>query len=536
MTQFLDCTLRDGGYYNAWDFPADLVSDYLVAMQAAGVDLVELGFRFLKNEGFKGAHAFTTDDYLRTLPIPGGLTVGVMVNGADLCTDLGREAALERLFPNSAEDSPVDLVRLACHYRELEIAFQAVEWLHSRGYRVGINLMQISESTEDELHNFARMASATPVEVLYFADSMGGMTPKNIAAVIQCLRAQWEGPIGVHTHDNLGLALSNTLKAADEGATWLDATVTGIGRGPGNARTEELAIELGERRDEPSNLVPLTRLIFRYFAPLRVRYGWGTNFYYYLAGKYGIHPTYVQNMLSDERFDPEDMLSVIDHLKEAGARQYSADRLEFARHFYPSEPSGSWDPVEEFLGRDVLILGAGPSARAYRNGVSAFIGARRPLVIALNTQQPVDESLIDYRAACHPIRLLADVEDHRRLGSPLITPRAMLPAPVARALEQKETRDYGLQIVADRFVPKASYAVIPSSLVIAYALAVAARGHAGRIFLAGFDGYGPGDSRTREVETILSVYEQATGVPPLISLTPTEYPVRTRSLFSPVLD
>ncbi len=117
MTHFLDCTLRDGGYYNAWDFPADLVSDYLNAMQTAGVDVVELGFRFLKNEGFKGAHAFTTDAYLRALSIPDGLAIGVMVNGADLCTDLGLEAALERLFPNAAKDSPAVLVPLACHYR-----------------------------------------------------------------------------------------------------------------------------------------------------------------------------------------------------------------------------------------------------------------------------------------------------------------------------------------------------------------------------------------------------------------------------------
>ena len=106
MTQFLDCTLRDGGYYNAWDFRADLVTDYLVAMQAAGVGVVELGFRFLKNEGFKGAHAFTTDDYLRGLSVPNDLTVGVMVNGTDFCTDLGREAALELLFPHAAKDSP----------------------------------------------------------------------------------------------------------------------------------------------------------------------------------------------------------------------------------------------------------------------------------------------------------------------------------------------------------------------------------------------------------------------------------------------
>ncbi|MDT9195887.1 MAG: aldolase, partial [Limnospira sp. PMC 1245.20] len=68
--KLLDCTLRDGGYYNAWDFPRDIVIDYLNAMKAAGVDIVELGFRSLKNQGFKGACAYTTDDFLRSLPLP----------------------------------------------------------------------------------------------------------------------------------------------------------------------------------------------------------------------------------------------------------------------------------------------------------------------------------------------------------------------------------------------------------------------------------------------------------------------------------
>ena len=50
----LDCTLRDGGYYNAWDFSQGLIHEYLIAMQAAGVNIVELGLRSLKNRVFKG--------------------------------------------------------------------------------------------------------------------------------------------------------------------------------------------------------------------------------------------------------------------------------------------------------------------------------------------------------------------------------------------------------------------------------------------------------------------------------------------------
>lgn len=95
--KFIDCTLRDGGYYNAWDFSIDLIQQYLGAMQSAGVDVVELGFRTLKNQGFQGACAFTTDDFIRSLTIPGGLTVGVMVNGNELVGEVPQAVALERL-------------------------------------------------------------------------------------------------------------------------------------------------------------------------------------------------------------------------------------------------------------------------------------------------------------------------------------------------------------------------------------------------------------------------------------------------------
>ena len=111
---FLDCTLRDGGYYKAWDFSLELTHRYLEAMQAAGVDVVELGFRTLKNEGFQGPFAFTTDDFVRSLTIPAGLTIGVMVNGSEL-VGVPQDKVLERLFPNPAAYSPVDLVRIACH-------------------------------------------------------------------------------------------------------------------------------------------------------------------------------------------------------------------------------------------------------------------------------------------------------------------------------------------------------------------------------------------------------------------------------------
>ena len=134
-------------------------------------------------------------------------------------------------------------------------------WLTERGYRVGINLMQIADRTPEEVAELTRITRGWPIEVLYFADSMGSMTPDDTARIVGLPHKGWNSSLGIHTHHNLGLALANTLRAHAEGVTWLDATVTGMGRGPGNARTEEIAIEAELLRDRRANLVPLMTLI-----------------------------------------------------------------------------------------------------------------------------------------------------------------------------------------------------------------------------------------------------------------------------------
>lgn len=521
--QLLDCTLRDGGYYTNWDFSASLIDEYLRAMKGAQIDVVELGFRFLKNEGFKGACAYTTDNFLRTLSIPPELTLGVMVNGSDLHTDVGSIGAIERLFPEPAATSPVDLVRFACHFHELHEAMIAADWLFDRGYRPCINLMQVADRTRAEINEYTRLASKHHIEVIYIADSMGSMTPDDIASVISWLRDGWHGPIGVHTHNNMGLALANILRAQSEGVNWLDATVTGMGRGPGNACTEELVIEAENLRDRPASLIPLMRLIRQHFAPMKVQYGWGTNPYYYLAGKYGIHPTYVQEMLGDMRYSEDDILAVIDHLRNEGGKKFSVNTLDGSRKFFHGDPRGSWMPAEMMEGRDVLILGTGPGAVAHRNALEAYVKRDKPLVIALNTQEAIDSRLIDLRIACHPVRLLADAEAHACLPQPLITPASQLSESLRAKLGEKTLLDFGLGIERGRFEFHETYCIAPTSLVISYALSVVASGQASRILLAGFDGYQAGDSRNDEIEEIFTSFSASPTEVDLISITPTQH-------------
>lgn len=531
MITFLDCTLRDGGYYNSWDFSMDLVEEYLEVMQASGVDVVELGFRTLKNEGFQGPHAFTTDDYILSLKIPQELTIGVMVNGSELVGAIPQYDALQRLFPLSAKESPVDLVRIACHVHEFEKALPAVKWLKKRGYQVGFNLMQVSDRTEDEIKLLALQAKTHSMDALYFADSMGALNSEQTTQIIRWFRAEWDGPLGIHTHDNIGLALSNTLRALDDGVTWVDSTVTGMGRGPGNARTEELAIDIAHRRGVTANMVPLMQLLRKHFKPMQAQYGWGTNPYYYLSGKYGIHPTYVQEMINDSRYDEEDIIAVLEHLRTAGGKRFSFDALNSARHFYSGNARGFWRPSEIMEGREVIILGTGPGVSTHQSALEAYIRENKPIVIALNTLMGVSPELINFSIACHPIRLLADATKHVELPHPLITPAAMLPESLRIRLGDKSLLDFGLGVSPKCFEFHETYCITPTSMVIAYALAVAISGHVKQILLAGFDGYAPGDKRNDEMNDLLHTFFKNKSSVDLLSVTPTVYDIHQKSIY-----
>lgn len=529
--KILDCTLRDGGYYNNWNFPEAIINQYLYAMAEAKVDIVELGLRSLKNQGFKGACAYTTDTYLNNLQLPDNLTLGVMINASELLGEMPLEQVLEKLFPNPANRSPIQLVRIACHFYEFEAALEAVSWLTSQGYQVGFNLMQITQRTKEEVAQAAQLATTQPIRVLYFADSLGSMSPQQIEKTIQTLRQHWQGELGIHTHDNLGLALTNTLTALEADTTWLDATVTGMGRGPGNARTEELIIELAERRQQTPNLIPLMQLIQSYFKPLQHHHGWGTNPYYYLAGKYGIHPTYIQQMQSDARFNPEDILAVINHLRNAGGSNFNPETLNTARHFYLGETKGSWNPQAAFSDKDILILGTGPGVAEHKTAIENYIREHQPQVLALNTQTALAPEFINYRLASHPVRLLADCETHTQLPQPLITPYSMLPTNIQQALKEKEVLDFGLKVEPNIFAFNETSCIAPASLVMAYAFAIAASGKAKTIYIAGFDGYPEGDARNEEMNAIIKQFKRSKNTPPLISLTPSSYDVDQKSIY-----
>jgi 4-hydroxy 2-oxovalerate aldolase len=531
----LDCTLRDGGYYNKWDFPRALVETYLQAVDDAHIDAVEIGFRVPTSPQFLGALAYSTDQYLAGLSLPQTVLLGVMINARDILDAKdGTDAAVGALFQDR-EHSPVGLVRVAAHLADLEKCQAIAHSLKARGYVVGLNIMQVAVATEDDLRGVAHMIRAWKlVDVLYFADSLGSMEPSQMRCTTAVLREAWGGPVGVHAHDNKGRALLNTLAAQEAGATWLDATVLGMGRGAGNTQTEQLLIELDARYPDKYCAEAIFPLVMEQFEGLRREFGWGMNLLYYLAGAYEIHPTYIQEMLSRSRHGTSDLFGALEYLRDSRAHSFSDASFQRAMRMEVPPASGTWSPAGWAEGKDVLLLAPGPRGMAHLAALVQYIRDHQPVVLCLNVNEQIPSDVVTAYAACHPSRLLIEAGKYQTLRRPIIAPTALAPARLRQQLESANVLDYGLVTEPDTLEIHPTGCVLPAALVAVYAMAVAESAGAKRILMAGFDGYDEvADPRRQAMAHALKCYQTRATALPLLAVTPSSYDVPKGSIYAP---
>lgn len=528
----IDCTIRDGGYYVNWDFCPDTIRKYLASVVVAKIDIIEIGFRFLPRNKFFGAFAYSTDEYLNSINIPDELSIAVMVNASELIEyEHGVHAAVAKLFSPKSE-SLVDIVRIAVSVKSAYLCQEIVKELHNLGYRVFLNLMQIDAVDDHELYKISCLISSwRKIEVLYFADSFGNLDQDSVRRIVSSVKKGWSGNIGFHAHDNKGLALSNSLVAKDVGVQYVDSTLCGMGRGAGNTKTELLLVELGQRDLGEYFPDALFSLVLKDFNKLQQQYQWGASIYYHLSATYGIHPSYIQEMLGDDRYDTEQILSAINFLKATDASFFSFESMLRASAGIEGDEKGTWSAAGWLKERKVLILGSGQSTKKYIEALRLFIDKNNPFVMCLNINEEVPADMVDAYVSCHDTRILIESDKYAKLNKPIILPLTRLPERIHAATNKANILDYGLRIDEKCFSITAYGCVLPSPLAIAYAISLATAAGAKEILMTGVDGYKNSDIRQLEVENMFRQYKKRADAVTLTAITPTTYPINQSSLF-----
>jgi 4-hydroxy 2-oxovalerate aldolase len=279
----LDCSIRDGGLINQWQFPDAFVRATYQALCAAGVDYVELGYKASKSqfdpEKF-GKWRFCDDDDIRRV------IDGIEPTAKLACmVDIGR---VEEKDVVPVAQSPFSMIRVACYIREVAKAIALCNMIMDKGYETTVNIMAVSTNLEREIDEALDDLSKTQIPTIYVVDSYGAMHSQDVTFLVNKYKEALPGKtIGIHTHNNRQLAFSNTIQAIINGATMLDASVYGIGRGPGNCCLELLLTFL---QNPKFQLRPVLELIQSHYLPLREKIEWGYIIPYMITGMLNEHP------------------------------------------------------------------------------------------------------------------------------------------------------------------------------------------------------------------------------------------------------
>lgn len=296
----VDATLRDGGLVNNFGFSEEFVKELYRTNIAAGVDYMEFGYKASKDifdpKDF-GKWKFSNEDDIRAI-------VGDNDTNLKICVmaDVGRTDYKRDILKK--EESVIDMIRIACYIHQIPAAIEMIEDAKEKGYEVTVNLMAVSKVKDEDLLDGLKLLAASSVDTIYLVDSFGAFYPEQIrrlTATYMAAAAPFGKKIGIHAHNNQQLAFANTIEAAASGASFLDATMSGMGRGAGNCYMESL---LSFLRNPKYNIVAVMKFVEKYMNPLKNGADkWGFDVPYLMTGVFNAHPSSAIKFIKENRTD-----------------------------------------------------------------------------------------------------------------------------------------------------------------------------------------------------------------------------------------
>jgi 4-hydroxy 2-oxovalerate aldolase len=235
--EILETTLRDGSYAINFQFTASDTAIIASALEKSGFNLIEMGHGvgLRASVSGKGSAAETDEAYLKA-------TAEVLTKAKFGVFCIPGIARLEDV--DMAADFGAGFIRIGTNVTEVEESEKFIARAKKRGMLVTSNFMKSYALEPKRFAEKARLTRKFGSDVLYIVDSSGGMLPEELEGYFLAVRDVCDIPLAFHGHNNLNLAIANTLRAVELGAILVDSSLQGMGRSAGNAPTEMLVVAL----------------------------------------------------------------------------------------------------------------------------------------------------------------------------------------------------------------------------------------------------------------------------------------------------
>lgn len=383
--KLLDCTLRDGGYINDWNFGKGVIESILKKLDSSSIEFIEVGF--LRNCDYD-IHKTLFNNYKELEAVlPKDKT-----NAKFVAMILHNMYDIEKL--QEYKGGSVEHLRVTFHDYDIDEGLEYVSKVKNKGYKVFCNPINIMGYSDSEILDIINKVNKIKPYGFSIVDTFGSMNKKDLIRIYSLCDNNLDKEIvlGLHLHENLNSAFSLAQEfisiASIKRDHILDASLFGMGRVPGNLCIELVANYLNENYGYKYDIDYLLDAIDEHILKLKKVEEWGYSIAYALSAKYNLHRNYSEFLLKKGRLTSKQIGQILSQITKDKKTAFDKNYIEKLYIDYQNisiDDAKTKQTLKEILSqRKILCIASGKSINLYSEDINSYINEHNPIVISLN--------------------------------------------------------------------------------------------------------------------------------------------------------
>ncbi len=384
--KLLDCTLRDGGYLNDWEFGHDEIVTIFERLISAGVDIVEIGFLDERRDY----------DYNRTI-LPDAKSVNQTYAGLAAkdtmvvgMIDYGT-CNIERICPKN--ESFMDGIRVIFKKHVMTEALAFCGKIKELGYAVFVQAVSITSYDDAEFATLLCEVNALEPYAFSIVDTYGLLHKNQLIHYFDMANDTLKETIGIgyHSHNNFQLGYANCMELLEKDISRmlvLDGTLYGMGKGAGNTPVELLAMYLNENCGKKYHGSQLLEAIDVTVSECYRKTPWGYSLKFFIAASNDCHPNYVAALMEKKKLSVKSVNEILAAIPQEKKLLFDAKLIEelYVEHQkIACNDEAAFERLKALLQHQkILLIGPGTAAERQIEDISVYITQEKPVVIAIN--------------------------------------------------------------------------------------------------------------------------------------------------------
>lgn len=383
--KLLDCTLRDGGYVNNWNWGFQKARSIIRFLSKAKIDFVEVGFLRNTDEYNENITVCNTIEELNRL-LPDEMNSEVIYSAMAMRSNYD----ISKLTPYSGKG--IELIRITAHDYDLEEGLRFAKRVKDLGYKLSINPINIMGYSDEKILWIIEQINRIEPYQFAIVDTFGSMKRRDLDRIVSLVDNNLNKNVrlSLHLHENMSLSNYLAQKFIDKHLKRpiaIDGSLMGMGRIPGNLPIELISDYCNEYCDKNYDIDYLMDAIHNYISPLKGHSEWGYTPEYFLSAKFNLHRNYAEHYIKKGDLSTKDICKILAMFERSKATVFDskyADRLYESYKNSIIDDSLSRSELKLLLNKDILILAPGSSLHDRKKDILRYIDEFQPIIISVN--------------------------------------------------------------------------------------------------------------------------------------------------------